>query len=484
VTTVTNQTGNQDLVERAALPVPYAMTTPDRVPVQRYYDQDFYNLEARQLWPRVWQMACRLEEIGEPGDFVEYENVGRSVIVVRVSPTEVKALYNSCRHRGVKLIEDRGSSGNGFVCPFHGWCYALDGTNTFVYQPDLFSEHNRGEKDLSLRECRLELWGGCAFVNFDDDAPPLRDCIGSFAATMDAWHVESLRTEWWLSFHLPVNWKLAMEAFMEGYHVRQTHPQLLPAAARKMAATYSSGDKFFSGNRRATKEAQAAATVGMSTEEFIESQLQLMRIYNDGLRGIYHQKDIWVAEKMRNTELPDDPKERTAVWRKQLNEAIVEWSEAAGIDVPNLDDLPGQGISGGVYYSFPNFFMLPGLSSTVAYRIRPLGPEQCLFEIWSLSRYAKGEEPPRPRRPEPMAGDDPRTPPVPAQDFANLPLQQRGLRAGGIEFMRLSDRIEGMLGNYQRLVDGYLAGLGNALLVPAGDAVSGLIDAPIKDLGF
>jgi phenylpropionate dioxygenase-like ring-hydroxylating dioxygenase large terminal subunit len=459
------------------------MTTPDRVAVQRYYDQEFYDLERQQLWPRTWQMACRLEEIPEPGDYVEYENLSWSVIVVRETPTAIKAYYNSCRHRGVKLVEDRGSARNGFTCSFHGWCYGLDGRNTFVYQPDLFSSGNRAEGDLGLRPCRVELWGGCAFVNFDDSAPPLRETIEPFAAMMDRWHVDSLRTEWWLSFRLPVNWKLAMEAFMEGYHVRQTHPQLLPPSARKAVSSYSSGEKTLP-DRRATKEAQAAATIGMTREQFIDAQLSLMRVYNDGLRGIYHQKDIWVAEQLRDVELPDDPRERPAAWRRKLNEAIVAWSTAAGIDVPNLEDLPGQGISGGVYYSFPNFFMLPGLSSTVTYRIRPLGPEECLFEIWSLSRYAKGEEPPKPVRPEPMAGNDPRTPPVPKQDFANLPRQQRGLRAGGVDFMRLSDKIEGMIGNYQRLVDGYLAGLDYPVLIPAHGLVSGLIDAPVKDLGF
>ena len=43
--------------------VPFAVEVPDRIPKERYYDPDFYALEAEQLWPRVWQMACRLEEI-------------------------------------------------------------------------------------------------------------------------------------------------------------------------------------------------------------------------------------------------------------------------------------------------------------------------------------------------------------------------------------------------------------------------------------
>ena len=68
----------------SALPVPYAIQDPGRIPKQRYYDPEFFAMEAELLWPRVWQMACRLEEIPAPGDFTEYEILDQSIIVVRV----------------------------------------------------------------------------------------------------------------------------------------------------------------------------------------------------------------------------------------------------------------------------------------------------------------------------------------------------------------------------------------------------------------
>ncbi len=87
------------------LPVPWAVQSVDRIPKQRYYDPEFYALEAELFWPRVWQMACRLEEIPKPGDFVEYEILDQSIIVVRVDDSTIRAYYNSCRHRGMKLVE-------------------------------------------------------------------------------------------------------------------------------------------------------------------------------------------------------------------------------------------------------------------------------------------------------------------------------------------------------------------------------------------
>src|SRR3954452_761824 len=116
--------------KRTALPVPYAMQVPDRVPKQRYFDRDFYDLEAELLWPRVWQMACRLQEIPKPHDFVEYEICDQSVLVIRQRDGSVKALHNACRHRATQLAKGAGRlPGGQIVCPFHGWRWNADGSN-------------------------------------------------------------------------------------------------------------------------------------------------------------------------------------------------------------------------------------------------------------------------------------------------------------------------------------------------------------------
>ena len=126
------------------------MEYPDRVPKERYVDPDFYQMEVELLWPRVWQMACRLEEIPEPHDFVEYEFLDQSIIVLRTDDMGVRAFQNACRHRGVKVVEGRGTCENGFTCPFHGWCYGLDGMNTFVPRRKTFAEHNLQPDDINL----------------------------------------------------------------------------------------------------------------------------------------------------------------------------------------------------------------------------------------------------------------------------------------------------------------------------------------------
>jgi phenylpropionate dioxygenase-like ring-hydroxylating dioxygenase large terminal subunit len=438
------------------------MEFPDRARKERYFDPDFYQMEVDLLWPRVWQMACRLEEIPQPNDFVEYQILDQSIIVVRTDDLGVRAFQNTCRHRGVRLVEGRGTCESGFICPFHGWCYGADGTNTFVTQKKTFAEHNLQQADRNLTPVRSDVWGGCAWINLDDGAPPLRECIEPFATVMDAWKVESMRAEWWYACRLPVNWKLAEEAFMEQYHVLETHPQL---GIPERYPPRNGGE--------------------IDPGTFIEAELRYLRRMSEGMGGMVHANDVRVAQGLRNIQLPTDPRSARSTWEHALNSAIMRRDRAAGCAIPDLNDLEAKGLNEPMGYCFPHYFVLPMYSSASSYRFRPLGPEETLMEIWSLTRFPEGGEPEPPAPPEPWECDDPRWPPIPAQDFSNLPRQQRGLHASGFEYMRLSERAEGGISNFERTVDGFLAGLPHEKLLPALRAINvNPLERPIVDLGF
>lgn len=468
-----------DAVSKATESVPFAVRRLDRIPANRYYDPEFYRLESERLWPRVWQMACRLEEIPDPGDFVEYEILDQSVFVVRADASTVKAYHNTCPHRGMRLVQDRGNSHNGITCRFHGWSWDTSGRNTFMYQPGLFDAGNRKPKDLGLRDVRLELWGGAAFINFDDNAPPLRDSIEPFASYHDLRNAEKMRVDWWHSTILPTNWKLAMEAFMEGYHVMQTHPQLLPPGVTAKTAVY----KPLRGGASGGSHSEMQRVAG-SNDAVVDMMIKYMRILSSGMASMILEKDIKVAESLRGTDLPADPQLAAAEFRRKLNDALVKWNRDQGIPLHDLNALDAISPNTAVNFCFPNYFLLPIYGNMASYRIRPLGPEKCLFELWGLTLFPEGTQRPRLKTPEPMDCQDPRWPPIPLQDFSNLPLQQKGLHSRSFDYMRLSNEVEGMISGYQRLIDGYLAGLGYDKLLPAGQRVSGAIDAPLRDIGF
>ena len=194
------------LIQSGEPQIPFRITNPERIPTARYHDPEFFDLERQRLWPHVWQMACRLEEIPNVGDYVEYRILNRSVLVVRTK-AGIKAFHNVCRHRGVKLASGRGNCRTkGFICPFHGWRWNMDGENTFVFGRQIFSEENLEQAELNLAPCRVELWGGSAFINFDDDAPSLIDALGPVAERLSARNLDQLRMEWWYATELPTNW--------------------------------------------------------------------------------------------------------------------------------------------------------------------------------------------------------------------------------------------------------------------------------------
>lgn len=456
-------------METVSKGVPFQITDPERIPVERYYDEGFYKLECERLWPHVWQMACRLEQIPNVGDWLEYSNLGKSLIIVRTKDG-VKAYHNACRHRGVQLVSGHGNCKvQGFTCPFHGWRYNLEGKNTFVYAKHMFSERQLDQADLALAPCRVELWGGCVFINFDDKARPLREGMGGLAERFEAHGLDKLRAEWWYATVLPANWKVAMEAFMESYHVAKTHPQLLSACA----SIYNSMYGQYSG---------AAVNPNQSARDNIRAQFKHMELVGQGMAGMVHAKEIEIARQLLDVDLPEDPQQAVMTWYGIVQDQITKQLGARGEPVPDLNAVAVSAPLKAVEFIFPHFFLLPFFSSMASYRIRPLGPESCLFEIWSLTMFPAGEEPAPVMQPVVLAHDSPEFPPIPQQDYSNIPRQQIGLHAGGFKFMRLSKDIEGLISNYQQLIDEHLQCAPPHRLSKAMAALSGGFDGPILDM--
>ena len=120
-------------------------------------------------------MACRLEEIPEPGDFVEYEILDQSVVVVRGDDGEVRAFQNACRHRGVKVVEGTRHARERLHVPVPRLVLRpRRREHPHPAAPDV-RRAQPAAGDIDLTPVRCEVWGACAWINLDDDAPPLRD---------------------------------------------------------------------------------------------------------------------------------------------------------------------------------------------------------------------------------------------------------------------------------------------------------------------
>ena len=449
--------------------VPFAVRDPELVPAKRYFDPGFFEAEKAGLWPRVWQMACRLEEIPEPGDFVEYTIFEKTVLIVRTGEG-VKAFHNVCRHRGMKLAEGRGNcKAAGFVCPFHGWRYDMDGRNSFVFGRKIFSEDVLDPASINLKPCRVETWGGCAFVNFDDHAPPLRASLQPVAEKLEARNVDKLRTEWWYASVVPTNWKVSVEAFLEMYHLMRTHPEFHGLTPSAFAALDPHG--IFKSRP-------------VNGREAVQEAIAYLTNLGEGMGGLVHKSELAIVERLADMDVPDDAWDATMAFYARARDEIMADGRARGLPLHDMNAVEEKYPSQSNEFMFPNFFMLPMFGCMASYRIRPLTPETCLFEIWSLIPVPEGEHYELPREPTMLPHDSPEYPLIVRQDYYNMPMQQRGLRSGEIEFQRIGRLHEGAISNFERLIDGYLAGIDPDRLVKAGEVVNGGSFGPIADLGF
>jgi phenylpropionate dioxygenase-like ring-hydroxylating dioxygenase large terminal subunit len=307
---------------------------------------------------------------------------------------------------------------------------------------------------------------GCAWINFNDDAPGLLESMGPVIDRGYARGMDKMKMRWWYGTILPTNWKLAMEAFMEGYHVMRTHPQLFGLT--------------FNGPFGQDMDARNAVT--LNGREYIDHLIAGLERLRDGMGGQISQREIDILHDLREMDLPEDMDGAAAAFMARFFEEITSRGQAAGLPVPDMNEIFKQELPG-VEFFFPHFFTVPNFSAMSSYRIRPLGPESCFFEIWSLDFMQDGEVE-TPRQPIILPYDSDEFPEIPRQDYSNLPRQQLGLHAKGFEYMRLSHEYEGMISNYQRLIDGYLAGLDPEMLAAASRVVNHGYDSPILDIGF
>jgi len=200
----------------------------DFVPKDSFISRDFARLEKERLWPKVWQIACREEELPRRGSFVTYEIAGEPIVLVRAASGAIKAFYNICQHRGRIMMEPAAGRTNFLFCRYHGWRWSLDGAiEKITDEHDWEGCPTFDKAELDLKPVKVDSWGGFVFITMDPDAGPLSDFLDPIPAFLDCFEFETWRYRWYKTTILPCNWKTALEGFNEAYHVASTHPQIL-----------------------------------------------------------------------------------------------------------------------------------------------------------------------------------------------------------------------------------------------------------------
>lgn len=432
--------------------VPFHLTDALQIPSERYYSREFFELEKKHLWPHVWQMAAREEEIPQPGDFVEYEIVGQSLLIVRQPDMSVKALHNACRHRATELGSGCGRfPGNQIVCPFHGWRWRTDGAISHVFGREGFDREAIDPENINLRQAQCETWGGHVWVNLDLNARPLLEELFPAANILERQGVQRMKAKWWKEAIINCNWKLAQEAFFEGWHVKQTHPQLYTyiddadSETNRQNVAYT---PFLNGHGR-FQSGDARAGYG-GKPDFLKAA----KANWQGQDAMTLERDITVFESVAGGMDTSTP-EYTA---KAIN-ALFEFWESAGIAGPDRTPEVLK-MWGGDIHLFPNYLMLPMYANSLAYRVRPHNddPDWCKFEVWSLTTYPEGHDDSRLT----LTGqfdkdDDDHWGLIPRQDFANLERMQRGIKNQSLDHTTLAELWEVTISNMHQELDRRLA---------------------------
>ena len=193
---------------------------PD-IPAGRYTDPRFHELEKAHIWRKSWLFAAHIDELPEPGCFLVWENAGEPVVIVHAENGDINAFYNTCRHRGAPVITEQSGKRPRLTCRYHGWSYGLNGDLLSVRDPADFSDLDFSCR--GLKPIRCERFGNLIFLNFDADASSLLEWLGHLADEWREFQFENCRLVSRYRFDLKCNWKIAMEANTEVYHVQNIH---------------------------------------------------------------------------------------------------------------------------------------------------------------------------------------------------------------------------------------------------------------------
>lgn len=188
-----------------------------REPVENYRSESHLARE-RALFKKLPTPFCPTAALKKTGDFIAREAAGTPLIVVRGKDGKARAFINACRHRGTQLVNGEGCAG-AFVCPYHGWSYGLDGALLGIPHSDGFPDLDKLENGLveveTIEKC------GLIFVIQDGsttaDLTTLDNLPELFSPDQHIFtQVEMI---------IEGNWKLYLESFIEGYHIKPAHGQ-------------------------------------------------------------------------------------------------------------------------------------------------------------------------------------------------------------------------------------------------------------------
>ena len=201
------------------------------LPNAHYTDPAVFAEEKRSVLFANWSGVGFGKDIPETGDARPVDFLGMPLLLVRDRDGSINVFQNTCRHRGMILVETPRKIRGAIRCPYHSWCYGLNGAlrgTPHVGGPGQNTHADINQNELGLIRIRSFVWRDVIFVNIDGSAPAFEEVHGEL---MERWkdfdqpmyHGGEGST---VRLELAANWKLAVENFCESYHLPWVHPGL------------------------------------------------------------------------------------------------------------------------------------------------------------------------------------------------------------------------------------------------------------------
>jgi phenylpropionate dioxygenase-like ring-hydroxylating dioxygenase large terminal subunit len=201
------------------------VSSPRALPAWVYNNAEMSRLELQRILLPSWQIVCHVSDIPKQGDYVTLNIGNESVFVVRDRDGEIRGFHNVCRHRGAKILDDQGNCPGAITCPYHGWSYKHDGSLIGLPMRDTFPNLDRaahGLKPVNVQRALGFVWVCLA----GNPASPL-SVWGDLAKEFEPYDFEKMVPI--APFYYEVweaDWKIAMDNYLESYHVPIGHPAL------------------------------------------------------------------------------------------------------------------------------------------------------------------------------------------------------------------------------------------------------------------
>jgi len=384
----------------------------DIIPAGRYTSEAFLKLEWERLWSKTWLLGGRSDDMKEPGDYICTEIGKESVLIVRQPDGSVRAFPNVCLHRGNRLRPEGLGNAESFRCMYHHWTYDLDGKICRIPDLDTFPQGAPPEARLPAYPCAE--WGGFVWYSLNPDVEPLAEYLDPIQKHLGPYHIERMAWTRDVTVEWDCNWKAAVDAFSEVYHVQGIHPQL----QWYLDDTNAQIDVYGKHSRYLVPFATVSGRVALPSA--IPPAIE----------------HIMVSAGMD----PAEYEGRISDIRLDVQRFKRKHGPAQGKDYSDLND---DQLTDDYHYTiFPNVSLNVHADDVMMFRMRPhaTDPNKMLYDVWMFELVPEGEEwPERPRHRRFPHGDR-SIGQVLDQDAFNLPTVQKGMQSDAFKGLWIGDQ--------------------------------------------